>query len=77
MDSIIFSVSDNGLGINLARHKDNIFKIGKVFSNHPDAKGFGLFMTKTQIEAMGDEIWVESAPDKGAAFFIKFKKHNR
>jgi len=73
---IVLSVKDNGLGIDLNRHKDNIFKIRKVFHSHPEAKGFGLFMTKTQVEAMGGTIWVESTPDVGSTFFIKFEKIN-
>lgn len=72
---IVLSVKDNGLGIDLERHKDNIFKIRKVFHSHPDAKGFGLFMTKTQVEAMGGLIWVESTPDVGSTFFIKFENN--
>ncbi|HPH82142.1 MAG TPA: PAS domain-containing sensor histidine kinase [Flavobacteriales bacterium] len=67
------TISDNGLGIDLVRHKDNIFKIRKTFHKHPDAKGFGLFMTKTQVEAMNGKIWAESQPDKGCTFFIEFK----
>ncbi|WP_394350912.1 ATP-binding protein [Flavobacterium phycosphaerae] len=53
-------------------HKDNIFKIRKVFHKHPDARGFGLFMTKTQVESMGGRIWIESIPNKGSTFFIEF-----
>lgn len=70
---IILSVTDNGLGIDMKKHKDNIFKIGKVFHRHPNAKGFGLFMTKTQVDAMNGQIWVESKPDEGSTFFIEFK----
>jgi PAS domain S-box-containing protein len=69
---IELSVEDNGLGIDLEMHKNNIFKIRKVFHKHPEARGFGLFMTKTQIEAMGGSIWVESSPDIGSTFFINF-----
>ena len=70
---IILSVSDNGLGIDMVKHKNNIFKIGKVFHRHPNAKGFGLFMTRTQVEAMDGRIWVESKPDEGTTFFVEFK----
>ena len=76
-DSIILSIADNGLGIDLKMHQKNLFKIRKVFHEHPDAKGFGLFMTKTQVEAMGGKIWVESTPDAGATFFIEFKDQNK
>jgi signal transduction histidine kinase len=71
-DKIILSVSDNGLGVDLVKHKDNFFKIGKVFHRHSDAKGFGLFMTKTQVEAMGGKIWAESVPHVGTTFYIEF-----
>ena len=76
-DSIILSVKDNGLGIDMAKHKDNIFKIGRVFHRHPNAKGFGLFMTRTQVEAMDGKIWAESEPGEGATFFIEFKNQNK
>lgn len=70
---VLMTVSDNGLGIDLEMHKDKIFKIRKTFHDHPDARGFGLFMVKTQVEAMGGSIWVESEPDKGSTFYIQFK----
>lgn len=70
--SIVLSVTDNGLGIDLKLHRNNLFKIRKVFHKHPDARGFGLFMTKTQIEAMGGKIWAESIPNVGSTFFVEF-----
>ncbi|SEA98595.1 sensor histidine kinase [Pedobacter hartonius] len=74
--NVVLTVRDNGLGIDLSKHKDNIFKIGKVFHRHPDAKGLGLFMTKTQVEAMGGKIWVESLPDQGCIFSVEFVNQN-
>jgi PAS domain S-box-containing protein len=76
-DKIILAIKDNGLGIDLVKHRNNFFKIGKVFHRHPNAKGFGLFMTKTQVEAMGGRIWVESSPNEGSTFYIEFvtRKH--
>ncbi len=72
-NGIVMSVSDNGLGIDLDMHKNHIFKIRKTFHKHNDAKGFGLFLIKTQIEAMGGEIWVESKVNQGTTFFVEFK----
>ncbi len=70
--TLLMSIEDNGLGFDVNRHKNNLFKIGKIFHKNPGAKGFGLFMTKTQIEAMGGEIWVESEVGKGSTFYVKF-----
>ncbi len=72
-ESVILSVSDNGLGIDTVKHKDNLFKIRKVFHHHPEAKGFGLFIIKTQIEAIGGRIWLESKPNKGSVFYVEFR----
>lgn len=71
-DRVILTVKDNGLGIDLIKHHDNVFKIGKVFHKHPNAKGLGLYMTKAQVDAMGGTVWVESLPDQGATFFVVF-----
>jgi PAS domain S-box-containing protein len=68
----ILEVADNGLGIDLKKHGHNMFKIGKVFHKTQHSKGFGLFMTKTQIEALGVTIDVTSEPDKGTSFTITF-----
>ena len=70
-DSIILSISDNGLGLDLEKHSENLFKIRKVFHNHPAAKGFGLFITKSQVTALGGKIWVESQPDVGSTFHVE------
>gem|GEM_PF-1693794 len=71
-NSIVLTVSDNGLGIDLVKNGEKLFKIGKIFHQHPDAKGFGLFITKTQVEAMRGSISAESLPGKGSRFIITF-----
>ncbi len=68
------TVSDNGLGIDLQRHKDRIFGLYKTFHRNPNAKGVGLFMVKNQVEAMDGEISIESEVDKGTTFTLKFPK---
>ena len=75
--SIILTVQDNGLGIDLGKHKDDLFKIGQVFHSHANAKGLGLYMTKSQVEVMGGTIEVESEVDKGTSFRVEFKDQLR
>lgn len=64
--------SDNGIGIDTEKHKNNLFKIRKVFHDHPDAKGFGLFITKKQMEVLGGKIEIESTLDQGTTFHLEF-----
>ncbi|WP_353088571.1 HAMP domain-containing sensor histidine kinase, partial [Flavobacterium sp.] len=66
------TIGDNGIGIDLKKHGENIFGMYKTFHNNPDAKGLGLFITKNQIEAMGGKIQVESEPNVGTTFTIQF-----
>jgi PAS domain S-box-containing protein len=73
-DTVLLSVSDNGLGLDLDMYKHHVFKIRKTFHKHKDAKGFGLYLIKTQVEAMGGKIWVESTEDVGSTFFVELKK---
>ncbi|WP_111309511.1 PAS domain S-box protein [Confluentibacter sediminis] len=65
-------ITDNGLGINMDRHGDKLFGLNKTFHRHPEAKGVGLFMTKTQIQAMGGTITALSELNKGTTFIIIF-----
>ncbi|MBD3583057.1 ATP-binding protein [Flavobacterium selenitireducens] len=67
------SVSDNGIGIDLVKNAEKIFGMYQTFSNNPESKGIGLFITKNQIEAMGGTIEVESEPGQGTKFTIRFK----
>lgn len=71
-NKLLLHVNDNGLGIDLARYSDKIFGMHQVFHKHPNAKGIGLFMTKTQIESMNGKISVASEVNKGTTFTVEF-----
>lgn len=70
--SVKLIIKDNGIGINLNRHGKKIFGLNQVFHKHPEARGVGLFMTKTQIESMGGSIFVSSIENEGTTFVINF-----
>ncbi len=73
---LILKFKDNGLGIDLNRHSDKLFGLNKTFHRHEEAKGVGLFITKTQVEAMGGSITAVSEVEKGTTFIIYFNKKN-
>lgn len=70
--STTLRVKDNGMGIDLDKHRHKLFGLHKTFHRHPESHGVGLFLTKTQVEALGGEIWVESVPGEGSTFIVKF-----
>jgi PAS domain S-box-containing protein len=71
-NGIELRVSDNGLGIDLERFGDKLFGLHRTFHVHEEARGVGLFLTKTQIQAMGGSITAESKVDEGTTFIIRF-----
>ncbi|HYC84754.1 MAG TPA: ATP-binding protein, partial [Chryseosolibacter sp.] len=73
-DFVCLSVSDNGLGIDLMRHKHNMFNLYKRFHLHMEGRGLGLYLVKTQMVALGGRVDVESTPDRGTTFFLYFKR---
>jgi PAS domain S-box-containing protein len=75
-DRKILLFADNGLGIDMARYKDKVFKLHKTFHRQKPGKGLGLFMTKNQIQATGGDIFVESQVNKGTTFKIVFNTYN-
>ncbi|TWF41497.1 signal transduction histidine kinase [Chitinophaga polysaccharea] len=72
-DNIVLSVQDNGVGIDMERFGNKLFGFRKTFHKNKDAKGIGLFITKTQVEAMGGSIRAESHPGEGTKFIITFR----
>jgi signal transduction histidine kinase len=64
-------VEDNGLGLDLALHKEHLFKMYTRFHAQGEGRGMGLFLVKTQVEAMSGEIAVESQPGIGSTFIVK------
>ena len=72
--NVLFSVTDNGLGIDLERYGKKIFGMYKTFHNNKDARGLGLYIIKNQIEAMDGNITVSSEVDKGSTFNVCFNE---
>ena len=71
-ENICLTVKDNGSGLDLKKHGDKIFNMYQTFHDNDDSIGIGLFITKNQVEALGGIIDVESTPDIGTLFKIKF-----
>jgi signal transduction histidine kinase len=67
-------VSDNGLGMNLPQIQSSLFGLYKRFHHHIEGKGLGLYMIKTQTEAMGGKIEVSSKVNEGTTFSVFLRK---
>ncbi|XDD45103.1 PAS domain S-box protein [Leptospira sp. WS39.C2] len=74
-EQILISVEDNGLGINLKKHGNKLFGMFKTFHRNEDARGIGLFITKSQVEVLGGEISLVSEEGFGSQFSVKLPKN--
>jgi signal transduction histidine kinase len=67
---VVIEVKDNGIGIDMKRSAGKIFRLYQRFHEHGEGKGLGLYLVKTQVEAMGGSISIESEVDVGTTLQI-------
>jgi PAS domain S-box-containing protein len=66
---------DNCLGFNLNRDHEKVFGLYKRFHpNKAEGSGVGLFMVKTQVEALKGTITLESQENLGSKFTLTFEQ---
>lgn len=72
-NKIVIVIEDNGLGIDMRYASEKIFGLYQRFHTNIAGKGLGLFLIKTQTEAMGGKITVSSELNQGTIFTLTLK----
>jgi signal transduction histidine kinase len=72
---VIMHFKDNGIGIDLERHQQRLFKLFNRFnSSKAEGTGVGLYMIKSILDASDGRIDIDSTPGKGTHFKLFFRK---
>lgn len=66
----VLEIGDNGIGIDVEKHKKRLFGMFKQLHAGYEGKGLGLYIVKNQVEVLGGELDVESTVGKGTTFKI-------
>jgi PAS domain S-box-containing protein len=72
-DQIIFKISDTGIGITPDQLKNvfNQFQQGtQQIGEKYGGTGLGLTLSKSCVELLNGEIWIQSEPDKGTDVYV-------
>jgi signal transduction histidine kinase/DNA-binding response OmpR family regulator len=68
----VLSFTDNGIGIDLEKQKDKLFKKYERFNTDVEGTGLGLWIVKETIEKNGGKVEVESNLNEGTTFKVIF-----
>lgn len=75
-DRVLFSVADNGIGIDPAYHQ-KIFEIFQRLnpSAEADGTGIGLSLCRRIVHRFGGDIWLDSTPGSGTTFYFSLRTY--
>ncbi len=66
---------DNGIGINLKKHKKNLFKPFNRFIDKGEGKGVGLSIISHLVSKNGGKLEIESELGKGCKFILQLNEY--
>ncbi|MGK7393071.1 MAG: PAS domain-containing protein [Candidatus Cyclobacteriaceae bacterium M3_2C_046] len=72
---VMISIKDNGIGIDLDSHKNNLFKPFRRFTDQEQGTGVGLYLIKNMITKNGGDIKIESKLNQGSTFHCFLKEY--
>jgi len=72
--SIVIVIADNGIGMDLEKHKENLFQMFKRFHNHVEGTGIGMYIVKKLMDENGGTVHLESEVNVGTKLTLTFQQ---
>ncbi len=72
-DHVLVFVQDEGIGIPEEDQEaifESFYRVDSSLKRSTQGAGLGLFLVRAIVQAMGGDIWVQSEPGKGSAFYF-------
>jgi len=73
-NTTVLVIEDNGIGIDLEKHKGNLFQMFKRFHDHVDGTGVGMYIVKKLMEENEGSINLESEVNVGTKLTLYFQQ---
>jgi signal transduction histidine kinase len=69
-DQLVLKFRDEGVGFDVEKYSDKLYRLYNRFHSHVAGKGIGLYLVKSHVDMLDGKILVESIPRKGTTFII-------
>jgi signal transduction histidine kinase len=69
-NNLLLTFKDEGIGLDMNKYGDKLFRLYSRFHEHVNGKGMGLFLVKSHVDMLDGKITLESTPWKGVKYSI-------
>ena len=69
---LVLMIEDTGIGMDLKKHKGNLFQMFKRFHDHVEGTGVGMYIVKKLMEENGGSVELESEVNVGTKITLYF-----
>jgi len=73
-NTTVITIEDNGIGMDLEKHKGNLFQMFKRFHDHVEGTGVGMYIVKKLMEENNGSINLESEVNVGTKLTLYFQQ---
>lgn len=73
-NGVVLVIEDNGVGMDLKKHEENLFQMFKRFHDHVEGTGVGMYIVKKLMEDNGGTIELESELNVGTKLTLFFEQ---